>query len=102
MFYSDFTRQGCLSALCPAAGHFSVVRAGLSHLAIPHGWRWGGLVSAHCPVWCEMYSCPPGGGGSGVWRGVEALQLEYRRQEQLHQKEMAALSQRTGTALEVS
>ncbi|GBP32119.1 hypothetical protein EVAR_80885_1 [Eumeta japonica] len=29
------------------------VRAGLTHLAIPKGWSWGGPVSPHCPVWAE-------------------------------------------------
>ncbi|XP_043217371.1 endonuclease/exonuclease/phosphatase family domain-containing protein 1-like [Amphibalanus amphitrite] len=83
-------------------GHYSVVRTGLSHLAIPHGWRWGGVVSAHCPVWCEMYSSPSGGGGSGGLSGVAALQAEYRRSEELHRREMAALSARPRPQVEVS
>ncbi|GLV41466.1 hypothetical protein CBL_06696 [Carabus blaptoides fortunei] len=32
-----------------------VVRQGLTHMAIPRGWSWGGPASEHCPVWCEMY-----------------------------------------------
>lgn len=37
-------------------GHWGVVRQGLSHLAIPHGWTWGGLMSDYCPVWAEFYA----------------------------------------------
>lgn len=32
-----------------------VVRQGLTHMAIPRGWSWGGPASEHCPVWCEIY-----------------------------------------------
>lgn len=32
-----------------------VVRQGLTHLAIPRSWSWGGPASEHCPVWCEFY-----------------------------------------------
>lgn len=32
-----------------------VVRQGLTHLAIPYSWSWGGPASEHCPVWCELY-----------------------------------------------
>ncbi|XP_037068281.1 endonuclease/exonuclease/phosphatase family domain-containing protein 1-like [Pollicipes pollicipes] len=75
-------------------GHFSVVRLGLWHLAIPNGWHWGGAVSAHCPVWCEMYTAAAAGAGpTAVGRGLAALQLEYRQHEQLHRREMAALTQ---------
>lgn len=28
---------------------------GLSHLAIPDGFSWGGKVSKHEPLWCTMY-----------------------------------------------
>lgn len=35
-----------------------VVRQGLTHLGIPHGWRWGGPASSHCPVWCEIFTEP--------------------------------------------
>lgn len=32
-----------------------VVRQGLTHLAIPRNWSWGGPASEHCPVWCELF-----------------------------------------------
>jgi len=32
-----------------------VVDKGLSHLAIPDGYSWGGKVSQHGPLWCTMY-----------------------------------------------
>lgn len=32
-----------------------VIRQGLTHLAIPNGWSWGGPVSPYCPVWAELY-----------------------------------------------
>ena len=32
-----------------------VIRQGLTHLAIPRNWSWGGPASEHCPVWCEIY-----------------------------------------------
>ena len=35
-----------------------MVVKGLSHLAIPRGWKWGGPASEHCPVWCEVYTTP--------------------------------------------
>lgn len=37
-------------------GSCGVVSQGLSHLAIPKGWQWGGTVSDHYPVWSEMYT----------------------------------------------
>ncbi|XP_042882252.1 endonuclease/exonuclease/phosphatase family domain-containing protein 1-like isoform X3 [Penaeus japonicus] len=37
-------------------GNWGVVREGMSHLAIPRGWLWGGVVSNHCPVYCDLYS----------------------------------------------
>lgn len=37
-------------------GNWGVVREGMSHLAIPRGWLWGGMVSNHCPVYCDLYS----------------------------------------------
>ncbi|XP_063609365.1 endonuclease/exonuclease/phosphatase family domain-containing protein 1-like [Penaeus indicus] len=37
-------------------GNWGVVREGMSHLAIPRGWLWGGTVSNHCPVYCDLYS----------------------------------------------
>nr|CAD7445663.1 unnamed protein product [Timema bartmani] len=39
-------------------GMCGVVRQGLTHLAIPWGWAWGGPASEHCPVWCEVYTEP--------------------------------------------
>ncbi|KAK4880532.1 hypothetical protein RN001_008678 [Aquatica leii] len=39
-------------------GVWGVVRQGLTHLAIPCGWNWGGPVSTHCPVWAEIYASP--------------------------------------------
>ena len=27
----------------------------MTHRAIPDGWKWGGVVSDHCPVWGEFY-----------------------------------------------
>ncbi|XP_028165672.1 endonuclease/exonuclease/phosphatase family domain-containing protein 1-like [Ostrinia furnacalis] len=35
-------------------GHAGVVKSGLSHLAIPRGWSWGGPASPFCPVWAEI------------------------------------------------
>ncbi|XP_014360901.2 endonuclease/exonuclease/phosphatase family domain-containing protein 1 [Papilio machaon] len=35
-------------------GHAAAIRSGLSHLAIPRGWSWGGPASPHCPVWAEI------------------------------------------------
>ncbi|KAJ8951829.1 hypothetical protein NQ318_019804 [Aromia moschata] len=32
-----------------------VVRQGLTHLAIPNGWNWGGPASPYCPVWVELF-----------------------------------------------
>lgn len=32
-----------------------VVRRGITHLAIPNGWSWGGPVSPYLPVWTELY-----------------------------------------------
>lgn len=49
---SDFLvtiKSGCLYN-----GYSGVVRCGLTHLAIPHGWHWGGSASPHCPVWAEF------------------------------------------------
>lgn len=36
-------------------GRSGVICEGLSHLAIPDGWKWGGRVSDHCPVWAEVF-----------------------------------------------
>ncbi|KAL0848871.1 hypothetical protein ABMA28_013278 [Loxostege sticticalis] len=35
-------------------GHAGVVKSGLSHLAIPRGWSWGGPASPFCPIWAEI------------------------------------------------
>ncbi|XP_013133927.1 PREDICTED: endonuclease/exonuclease/phosphatase family domain-containing protein 1-like [Papilio polytes] len=35
-------------------GHAAAIRSGLSHLAIPRGWSWGGPASPHCPLWTEL------------------------------------------------
>ncbi|XP_067120177.1 endonuclease/exonuclease/phosphatase family domain-containing protein 1-like [Centruroides vittatus] len=37
-------------------GNWGVIREGLSHLAIPNGWLWGGSVGDSCPVWVEIYA----------------------------------------------
>ncbi|KAK3867572.1 hypothetical protein Pcinc_026976 [Petrolisthes cinctipes] len=37
-------------------GHWGMVREGLHHMAIPCGWGWGGAVSDHPPVYCDL--CP--------------------------------------------
>ncbi|GIY32136.1 hypothetical protein CEXT_538371 [Caerostris extrusa] len=38
------------------SGRSGVISNGLSHLAIPDGWKWGGTVSKHFPVWAEFFS----------------------------------------------
>lgn len=40
-------------------GSWGMVRTGLTHLAIPNGWSWGGPVSPHCPLWVEIYVNAP-------------------------------------------
>lgn len=37
-------------------GNWGVIREGLSHLAIPNGWLWGGRIGDNCPVWVEIYT----------------------------------------------
>lgn len=37
-------------------GFYGIVKRGLTHLAIPNGWTWGGVASEHCPVWSEFYT----------------------------------------------
>ena len=39
-------------------GFSGVIRQDLNHLLIPNGWRLGGLVSNHCPVWAELTLAP--------------------------------------------
>uniref|UniRef100_A0A0A9WGQ5 Endonuclease/exonuclease/phosphatase family domain-containing protein 1 n=2 Tax=Lygus hesperus TaxID=30085 RepID=A0A0A9WGQ5_LYGHE len=46
------------------SGISSVVRKGLTHLAIPQGWSWGGPVSLHCPVWAQLTLPGPSPGSS--------------------------------------
>ncbi|XP_072135208.1 endonuclease/exonuclease/phosphatase family domain-containing protein 1-like [Mobula birostris] len=36
-------------------GRWGVIRQGLSSPWIPDGWKWGGIVSEHCPVWIEFF-----------------------------------------------
>ncbi|KAJ8916160.1 hypothetical protein NQ315_016299 [Exocentrus adspersus] len=36
-------------------GMKGIVRQGLTHLAIPNGWSWGGPASPFCPVWAELF-----------------------------------------------
>ncbi|CAL1281180.1 unnamed protein product [Larinioides sclopetarius] len=38
------------------SGRSGVITNGLSHLAIPDGWKWGGSVSKHFPVWAEIFT----------------------------------------------
>ncbi|XP_049821849.1 endonuclease/exonuclease/phosphatase family domain-containing protein 1-like isoform X2 [Aethina tumida] len=40
--------------------YYGVIRHGMTHLAIPNGWSWGGPVSPYCPTWTEffLYSNP--------------------------------------------
>ena len=46
----------CLSpCVLPPAGHYLVVREGLTNPWIPDNWSWGGVVSDHCPVMAEFY-----------------------------------------------
>lgn len=40
-------------------GNWGIVKDGLTHLAIPNGWTWGGTTSAHCPLWVEIYVNDP-------------------------------------------
>lgn len=40
-------------------GNWGLVKEGLTHLAIPNGWTWGGASSAHCPLWIEIYANEP-------------------------------------------
>ncbi|CAA9995663.1 unnamed protein product [Nesidiocoris tenuis] len=43
---------------CRYSGISGIVRKGLTHLAIPDGWNWGGPVSLHCPVWAQVNPLP--------------------------------------------
>lgn len=37
-------------------GESGYVEEGLSHLAIPKGWSWGGQASSYGPLWCTFYN----------------------------------------------
>lgn len=37
-------------------GVSGVVREGLTSPWIPDGWRWGGTVSDHCPIFTQLYT----------------------------------------------
>ncbi|XP_072936370.1 endonuclease/exonuclease/phosphatase family domain-containing protein 1-like [Epargyreus clarus] len=57
----DVSTSGQSSILCPGSkdtssfnGYSGVVKSGLSHLAIPRGWSWGGPASPYCPIWAEL------------------------------------------------
>ncbi|RVE50323.1 hypothetical protein evm_004989 [Chilo suppressalis] len=57
----DQNYKGLTCILCPGTidksnfnGRAGAVRSGLSHLAIPRGWSWGGPASPYCPVWAEL------------------------------------------------
>lgn len=43
------------SALSPPAGHYMVVREGLTNPWIPDNWSWGGVASDHCPLLAEFF-----------------------------------------------
>lgn len=53
----NVTGKSCI--LCPEVNsqfndHSGAIRSGLSHLAIPRGWSWGGPASPYCPIWAEI------------------------------------------------
>lgn len=50
LFNSKFDKQ--------RTGANGVIKQGLTHLAIPNGWSWGGSVSPYSPVWVELYVNP--------------------------------------------
>ncbi|XP_052817075.1 endonuclease/exonuclease/phosphatase family domain-containing protein 1-like [Mya arenaria] len=37
-------------------GNCGVIREGLTSPWIPAGWKWGGVVSDHCPIWAQLYT----------------------------------------------
>lgn len=49
------------SAQTKLTGTWGIIKQGLTHLAIPNGWSWGGPVSPHCPLWVEIYATPLNG-----------------------------------------
>lgn len=57
----DPTATGVSSILYPGPiekshfnGYSGAIKSGLSHLAIPRGWSWGGPASPFCPIWAEI------------------------------------------------
>lgn len=52
---------GNVGAQSQFTGISGIVRDGLSHLAIPSGWNWGGEVSPFYPVWIEIFITPNSG-----------------------------------------
>lgn len=52
---------GNIGAQSQFTGISGVVKEGLSHLAIPSGWNWGGEVSPYYPVWSEIFITPNSG-----------------------------------------
>lgn len=52
---------GNVGAQSQFTGISGVVKEGLSHLAIPSGWNWGGEVSPYYPVWAEFFVTPNSG-----------------------------------------
>ncbi|XP_046426088.1 endonuclease/exonuclease/phosphatase family domain-containing protein 1-like isoform X2 [Neodiprion fabricii] len=56
LFFNDNIAWSRKSRAVLRTGHSGIVKQGLTHLGIPRGWKWGGAVSTHCPVWCQIYS----------------------------------------------
>ncbi|XP_012254094.2 endonuclease/exonuclease/phosphatase family domain-containing protein 1-like [Athalia rosae] len=54
--FNDNIAWGKKSRTLFYTGYSGIIRRGLTHLGIPRGWKWGGAVSSHCPVWCQIYS----------------------------------------------
>lgn len=52
---------GNVEAQSQFTGISGIVKEGLSHLAIPSGWNWGGEVSPFYPVWVEIFVTPNSG-----------------------------------------
>lgn len=60
-----FLKKLCTNGVCWSCierlpicvvGNWGIVREGLHHMAIPCGWGWGGAVSDHPPLYCDL--CP--------------------------------------------
>lgn len=58
LFFNDNIAWGRRSRALLSTGFSGIVKQGLTHLGIPRGWKWGGPVSSHCPVWCQIYTQP--------------------------------------------